>query len=110
MGLQICSVQRNPTAKIHYKCPTDRFLRGNLLALIMLTKKHYIKMAEITNKIGHFHSKVEVFADFVAWIREDGNPNFDVVRFREACGIYLTPSTLEDDRELEHIDYPTLQD
>jgi len=53
----------------------------------MLTRKHYIKMAEIVNKIEDIGSKTRAYVAFVEWIREDGNPNFDRDRFHKACGM-----------------------
>jgi len=62
-------------------------IRASLLALIMLTRKHYNKMAEITSARGDYRDRVEVYCAFIEWIYEDGNPNFDLDRFRKACTI-----------------------
>ena len=56
------------------------------MALIMLTRKHYNKMAEIVNKIEDLDSKATAYIEFWNWIIEDGNPNFDRERFKTACG------------------------
>jgi hypothetical protein len=53
----------------------------------MLTRKHYNKMAEITSARGNYLDRVEVYTDFLYWIYEDGNPNFNLDRFRRACGL-----------------------
>tara|TARA_R100000278_G_scaffold6155_1_gene8912 strand:+ start:2059 stop:2361 length:303 start_codon:yes stop_codon:yes gene_type:complete len=77
--------------------------RVSLLALIMLTRKHYNKMAEIVNKVEDFDSKVEVYIEFWKWAVEDGNPNFDLDRFRDACGfgvdaVFREPEDAEERR------------
>ena len=44
-------------------------------------------MARITSARGNYTDRVEVYTEFLEWIHEDGNPNFDLVRFRQACGL-----------------------
>ena len=66
---------------------TGRFIRAVPLALIMLTRKHYEKMATITSERGDYMDRVGVYTDFLEWIYEDGNPNFNLDRFRRACGL-----------------------
>jgi hypothetical protein len=47
-------------------------------------------MAEITSARGNYSDRVDVYTDFLEWIHEDGNPNFDLDRFRQACGLTKT--------------------
>tara|TARA_Y100000004_G_scaffold193540_1_gene256305 strand:- start:1077 stop:1319 length:243 start_codon:yes stop_codon:yes gene_type:complete len=65
----------------------------------MLTRKHYIKMAEIVNKIEDLDTKIGVYLDVLAYIEEDGNPNFDRNRFRAACGFNVDAVFREPDAE-----------
>ena len=45
-SVQICSVtHKQDTIQPQYKFPSDRFIRTSLLALIMLTRKHFRQMA-----------------------------------------------------------------
>ena len=53
----------------------------------MLTRKHYVKMAKIVKNTLDYSTRVQVYLDLLEMIYEDGNPNFDLERFRQATGL-----------------------
>ena len=62
-------------------------------------------MALITSARGNYTDRVEVYTEFLEWIHEDGNPNFDLVRFRQACGLSaeLHPELFELEAQAERL-------
>jgi hypothetical protein len=44
-------------------------------------------MAQIVKHTGDYTTRVGVYLDLLEMIYEDGNPNFDLQRFRRACGL-----------------------
>jgi len=71
----------------------------------MLTRKHYEKMATITRARGDYTDRVEVYTELLEWIYEDGNPNFNLDRFRQACGLseVLHPEIMSLERQAKRL-------
>jgi len=52
----------------------------------MLTKRYFVRVAEILKKIPDIKTRVLAYEDFAQWFAEE-NDAFDKSRFKEACGI-----------------------
>ena len=44
-------------------------------------------MAKIAKHTLDYNTRVQVYLDLLEMIYEDGNPNFDILRFRQATGL-----------------------
>jgi hypothetical protein len=55
----------------------------------MITKKHYIAIAEIVNKYiwARHYNPIDLVNDLIRVFKSD-NPNFDKLKFIEACGLW----------------------
>jgi hypothetical protein len=71
-------------ALLGYKFQTGRFIRASLLALNMLTRQHYRKIAAAIAAVESPTEKARVYMALIDMCRES-NPRFDEDKFWDAC-------------------------